>query len=278
MKDIFRRAAARALGFANSKISEDGELDIPIHARLKHLDISIPKAHLSRIFHTNSSAYAETSTQVSIEIRDLAGLPGFSTRMAEHGVGATRAWRSQPAGMNVYVNEKTNGVGRNMMRAVRDIIGALPTVIIHARTPNAFLEKAKGLAGVAHECEQGIVGRYASRAANPMQPIFTISAKHTDHQDDDNVTLQEIRLPVLDQDGRVEGLRRINPKAPDAGIQTLRALIFFKLLMDQMSEKDPADVATCLQAAQALPLDKTSKLQDYLTYQIAKPKPQAALP
>lgn len=249
MNSALKRIAIRLLKLGNSIISDKGKLNLPLSWRAKHLDYTVSKAQLSRIFHMNDNIYEDEPQDKGIEIRELAGYGVDSVLGYEHGYGNTRILRNGEH-INLYINDQKRGTGFKWLNTALN------------RHPK-------------RQCEQAFVARTSILAENPKQVIFTMQARYIQSDDHDNVTLREIFMPVVNGNGKLTGLERIDPKDPDADIQTLRALIFFKIFTDRMVERQPADIAACLNAVNALPLDKTSTLRDYLMFR-AGPAPASA--
>lgn len=247
MKNVLQRAAIRMLQLANTMISDKGKINLPLAWRTKHLDYPVSKAQLSRVFRMNSDIWEDEPQDKGIEIRELAGYGVASAHEYERGFGNTRILRNGTHA-SLYINDQKRGIGFSWLNTPMN------------RQPS-------------RQCEQAFVARTSILAAEPKKVIFTMQARYAHTDDDDNVTLREIFMPVVNDAGNITGLERIDPKDPDADIQTLRALIFFKVFTDRMAQKQPADVAACLNAVNVLPLDKTSTLRDYLMFR-ADPRQQ----
>lgn len=98
----------------------------------------------------------------------------------------------------------------------------------------------------------------------PKKVIFAFSANCTDGEKDEFVTLRDIFMPVVDDNGIITGLRRLDSNADNAEI--LRCLIFMKLVADKMRDREPVKTKELLSAAEKLPLDNNPRINDYFTY------------
>ena len=291
MHIALRRLIAGALRIATNVLPEpDGRPRPPTEAQLarkknpvrirmneKTLDYKISQQDLSHIFRLQSSAYDVAVAGRSVEIRNLAGYATTGVHQDVHGFGATKVIYADKQ-LNMYVNENLTGVFsgtgnilarlQNMMNHVSHTISNIPKALLHAKTLKGLVAKAHDHEAPGSLCEMAIVAQKPIVCDDPKRVVFTIQAEQMRDQNVDSpVILRKIFKPVVDADGKVTGTAEINPRSPDADIETLRFLIFSKLVMNQMISKQHIDIAGNLNAVAALPLDKTSKLKDYLSFQ-----------
>lgn len=240
--------------------------------QFRHLDYQVSKPQLSRIFHMRSSAYDDEPSTKGIEIRSLAGYGAPSNFDAENNqYGLTRVMRNGRH-MNFYLNDLKKGIGfspKAFGYYFANMFLNLPAVILRSKTPTALLTKAANLQRPHKQCEQAFVARHSIFSDPDKQVVFTMKTSYvdTEKEEDGDVTLREIFMPVV-TDEKVTGLKQINPKDEDANIQTLRALIFFKVFMDSMMDHKRPDVPHLLRAVNELPLNNESTLRDYLTFEV----------
>ncbi len=245
-------------------------------ALLKHipfrdhsLDYAITKAQLSRIFRMETANYTDEPNDRGLEIRVAAGYPVPSVRDYEHGFGDTQALHAKGSA-SVYVNlmkygrmSTFDGFINHLINTVKNI----PLVLIHSKKYEAILEQAANHNPVPHPCEQSIVARTSILSDDPKKTLFTLRIDCTDGKNDDYVTLRDIFMPVVDDNGIITGKRKLDAYAPDANADIIRSLIFMKLVTDQMRDGNPIDTKRLLGAVEKLPLTNESDIKDYLTYQ-----------
>lgn len=247
----------------------------------KPLHYKISQQDLSRIFRIESNAYEAAVAQKSIEIRELAGYPSTGVHQDVHGFGATQVMYADKK-LNVYVNRNQSGplsgtgdfLSRlnNMMNHIYNTVANIPKALTNAKTLKALIVKAHDHETPGALCEVAIVAQKPVGSDDPKRVIFIIQAEHmTDKDQNSPVILRNIFKPMVDSDGKVTGMARIDPKAAHADQEILRFMIFAKLVMDQMISKQPIDIAGNLKATQDLPLDKSSKLKDYMGFQPPSP-------
>lgn len=230
------------------------------------LGYQITKVHLSRIFRLETGGYADEPSEKGHEIRVTAGFPPTALRSYEHGFGQTRVLRAERSA-SVYVNLMKYGRMSSFDRFTTQIVNtikAIPTILIYSRKKSAILEQAARLNAVPRPCEQSIVARTSILSDDPKKTIFTLSANCTDGEKDEFVTLRDIFMPVVDDNGVITGTRKIPSNADNAEI--LRSLIFMKLVTDKMRDREPVKTKELLSAVEKLPLDNNSRINDYFTY------------
>lgn len=232
------------------------------------LGYKITKIHLSRIFRLETGNYTDEPSEKGHEIRVTAGFPPTALRSYEHGFGQTRALRAERSA-SVYVNLMKYGRMSSFDRFTTQIVNtikAIPIILIHSRKKSAILEQAARLNAVPRPCEQSIVARTSILSDDPKKTIFTLSANCTDGEKDEFVTLRDIFMPMVDDNGIITGTRKIPYNADNAEI--LRSLIFMKLVTDKMRDREPIKPRELLSAVEKLPLNNDSNIKDYFTYHL----------
>lgn len=258
--NFFRRAAATAMQAVSDMI--------PDPAKRSRLDHVMPKAELSRVFRLYAAPYADEMHAKGLEVRVTAGYPPTALREIEHGFGQTTVLRGMKSA-NIYMNVMTYGrmsTLKGFAASIADTIRNIPAVLIHAKRLNAVLSKAARIEPTPHPCELAVVGRTSILGPDPKKVIFTLRADYLDGEKDDHITLRGIFMPVIGADGTITGTRPVIAGTPDTHAETLRALIFMKLVTDAIADHDPVDARALLRAVEGLPLNGQSRLKDYLTF------------
>lgn len=288
MKQVLRRAAIAVLLFANRIIPDP---DTPRAARPQArsdfsplfkrreptLDYAITQQELSHIFRIESDAYQAAVGSRSVEIRELAGYAYTGTHQEVHGFGATQVLYNDKQ-LNIFVNRNKSGVFsgtgnllsrfNNMMSHVYNTVSNLPKALLHARKFEGLVSKAHDHEAPGALCEIAIVAQKPTLSDDPRRVIFTIQAEHMlDRDKESPVILRNIFKPVVQADGSVSGMERIDPRDPQAQAEVLRFLIFAKLVMNQALSKQIIDIAGNYKVTADLPLDNNSRLRDYIAFQ-----------
>lgn len=239
----------------------------------RKLNHTVPYADFARIFHLagtmGDSHYYEAPMSVGRQMRTMAGSP--PTQLDEqHGIGPTAVWNNP--GVNIYVNI----MGSSPMATVDGFIATtwntlrnLPVALIHARKLEDIGGQAARHELPGEKCSIIIMGRTANGTNSPRTPIFMFCADYIDGDRNGDVTLRAVFAPVATRDGNNTILTAtpISKRDDSAAVEILRTLIFCKLITDQMAQGKAADIEACLEAVRQLPLDDTSRLKDYLTWQ-----------
>ncbi len=288
MKQVPRRIAIAVLQFANRILPDP---DLPRVARTKAdsgfpaifkrreptLDYHITQQELSHIFRIESDAYQAAIASRSVEIRQLAGYEYTGTHQEVHGFGATQVIYNNKQ-LSIFVNRNKSGafsgtggvVSRfnNMMNHVYNTVSNLPKAIMHARKFEGIVTKAHDHEAPGALCEIAIVAQKPTLSDDPRRVVFTIQAEHMmDDRKESPVILRNIFKPVVDDQGQVTDMVRIDPRDPNARAEVLRFLIFAKLVMNQAIARQAIDIAKNYQAVADLPLDNNAKLKDYIAFQ-----------
>lgn len=252
----------------------------PVRIKLNEasLDYAISPQELSHIFRPNSNAYQAAVASRSVEIRHLAGYGTSGNHQVVHGFGATKVIYGGQQ-LNLYINENLTGIFsgtgsvlsriKNMMDHINNTVANIPKALVSAKSFKGLIVKAHDHEEPGSLCEMAIVAQTPVTNDDPRRVVFILRAEQMrGHKTTDNpVILRQIFKPVVDAAGQVTGTQRIDPSSPDSEREVLRFLIFSKLLMNQMLSNQPVDIAGNLRAVEALPLDKSAKLKDYLSFQ-----------
>ncbi len=288
MKQVPRRIAIAILQFVN-RILPDPDLPRPARTqsnfsfppifkrREPTLDYHITQQELSHIFRIESEAYEAAIASRSVEIRQLAGYDYTGLHQEVHGFGATQVLYNSKR-LSIFVNRNKSGafsgtggiISRfnNMMNHAYNTVSNLPKAILNARTLESLVKKAHDHEAPGALCEIAIVAQKPLLSDDPRRVVFTIQAEHMmDERKESPVILRNIFKPVVDSQGRVTDMVRIDPRNPHARTEVLRFLIFAKLVMNQAISRQVIDIARNYQAVADLPLDNNAKLKDYLSFQ-----------